>query len=160
VCSGKNGTGGLLSIRDRKTRKHFYMRIRNLQSKQVLGCLRVFFLQLPPHLRKSLTLDNGSEFAYSEMKKLEQYFKELKVYYCDAYQSWQKGTVEQGHRKLRWYFPKGTDFSTVSFAEIKRVENLINNKPAKCLGYRKPADVFEQSLHQLDSELSQLKLAA
>jgi IS30 family transposase len=95
--------------------------------------------QLPIRMFKTITVDNGKEFA--EFKTME---KELqaKVYFAHPYSSWERGTNENTNGLIRQYFPKGTDFNLISQKEIDKVVDKLNNRPRKCLGYRTPAEVF------------------
>lgn len=90
---------------------------------------------------RSITYDNGSENAlhYVINKQLG-----TKSYFCQPYHSWEKGTVENTNGLIRRYFPKKTDFSQVSPQRIKQVENALNNRPRKCLGFRTPNEAFKE----------------
>ena len=77
----------------------------------------------------SITRDNGMENRNHEQLPIPSFF-------CDPYSSWQKGGVEHANKMIRQYFPKGTDFRTVSQKEVDRVVSIINSKPRKILGYR------------------------
>jgi IS30 family transposase len=101
------------------------------------------YQQLPEALRQTLTLDNGKEF--SRFKELESDTK-LKVYFADPYAAWQRGTNENTNGLLRFYFPKGTDFSQVSEDELNRAVKRLNHRPRKCLGYRTPYEVMRDAL--------------
>lgn len=140
VVSNKKGKGAVLSLRERDSREQEFILVPDLKSETIKSRIWAFLEQLPPERRKSVTLDNGPEFPYSALISLEAKYEGLLFFYCDPYKSWQKGTVENGHRILRWYFPKGTDFSQVAAEEIKRVENIINNRPLKCLGFLSPIE--------------------
>lgn len=87
----------------------------------------------------TITFDNGSEFAAH--KKVEKALA-ASTYFCDPYKSCQRGTNENTNGLIRQYFPKGTDFATVSKAAIRKVERALNSRPRKRLGYRTPAEVF------------------
>ncbi|HLE17455.1 MAG TPA: IS30 family transposase, partial [Syntrophales bacterium] len=65
----------------------------------------------------------------------------IKCYFARPYASWQRGTNEHVNGLIRWYLPKGTDFSKITDDQIARIEFLINNRPRKCLGFRKPIEV-------------------
>ena len=88
---------------------------------------------------KSISLDNGSEFA--EFRALE---KELhtQVYFAEPHKPWQRGTNENTNDILRFFFPKGFDFRTITQDTVDRVVNLINNRPRKCLNWQSPAEAF------------------
>jgi IS30 family transposase len=101
------------------------------------------YQQLPEALRLTLTVDNGKEF--SRFKELECNAK-LKVFFADPYAAWQRGTNENTNGLLRFYFPKGTDFSQVSEDELTRAVKRLNHRPRKCLGYRTPYEVMRDAL--------------
>ncbi|MGP4844734.1 IS30 family transposase, partial [Marinobacter sp. 1Y8] len=88
---------------------------------------------------KTLTLDNGSEFA--DHSRMAQALS-MTTYFCDPYCSGQRGTNENTNGLIRQYYPKGTDFSKVSQEALNRVVDALNNRPRKRLGYRTPAEVF------------------
>jgi len=93
---------------------------------------------------ESVTLDNGKEFA-----KHETFTQEtgVVVYFADPYSSWQRGTNENTNGLIRQYFPKGTDFSTVTVQRIQEVEDMLNNRPRKRLGYRTPNQVWREAMN-------------
>ena len=88
---------------------------------------------------RTLTLDNGSEFADHQRMAAAL---SMATYFCDPYCSGQRGTNENTNGLLRQYYPKGTDFSKVSQRALNRVVDELNNRPRKRLGYRTPAEVF------------------
>ena len=97
--------------------------------------------QFDSHNLKSLTVDRGKEFAgYLELEdKLN-----LDVYFADAYSSWQRGTNENTNGLIREFFPKKFDFSTINQDDVDIVENILNNRPRKCLGYKTPIESFNE----------------
>ncbi len=89
----------------------------------------------------SLTTDNGIENkAHAAVTAATG----AVVYFTDPYSSWQKGSVENGNKMLRRYFPKGTDFSAVTQAQVDTVVSTINNKPRRCLGYKSALELAEE----------------
>ena len=90
-----------------------------------------------------MTVDNGREF--SQFKELEKKTG-LSVYFADPYAAWQRGTNENTNGLLRYYFPKGTDFSAVSEKDVALIVKKLNNRPKKCLNYRTPHEVYRQAL--------------
>lgn len=88
---------------------------------------------------KTITLDNGSEFA-SHVAVGQAVSAD--IYFCDPYCSGQRGSNENTNGLIRQYFPKGTDFRQVTDAELRRVVRKLNDRPRKRLGYRTPAQVF------------------
>ena len=99
---------------------------------------KAFFL-IPKEMRRTLTVDNGKEFA--RFKDLENKTG-LTVYFADPYSAWQRGTNENTNGLLRQYFPKGTDFRNVTTEELAFAVNKLNHRPRKCLGYQSPHEVF------------------
>ena len=87
----------------------------------------------------SITYDNGKEFTQHE--KINKMLN-TKSYFCKPYCSWEKGTVENINGLIRRFFPKGTDFDTITTEEIQRVEDWINNRPMKVLGYKTPYEKY------------------
>lgn len=64
------------------------------------------------------------------------------MYFCHAYHSWEKGTVENRNKAIRRFFPKGTDFNLVTDKEIQAVEDFLNNMPMVCLGFKTPNEIM------------------
>jgi IS30 family transposase len=142
ILSKRGSKAAIVSIIDRKTRRRWYIFVRNLEAETVRKALVALLHTLKDWQRRSLTMDRGSEFA--EWKMLEDIFPNLKVYFCTAYSPHEKGSVERSNRDFRRFFPKGTDFFLVSQADIDRAQILINNKPMKCLCWKSPTqfDVY------------------
>ncbi len=143
IVSKKGGKGGVLVVVDRVARMTWIRRIPDLQAITVIAVLRALILSIPSHLRKSITFDNGSEFGVSEMSKLEQWHPGFRAYYCDPYAAWQRGSVENRNKRIRRYFPKGTDFALVPKEEVAIVEQKINKRLMKCLGWRSSIEVWD-----------------
>jgi len=91
---------------------------------------------------ETLTVDNGMEFA--SHKKLEE-LAGVSVYFAHEKSPWERGLNEQVNGLLRQFFPKGTDFSKVSPAQLRRAVTLLNERPRKSLGYRTPSEVMRSS---------------
>lgn len=92
---------------------------------------------------KSLTLDNGTEFA--DYKVVEQNLK-LKVYFADTHSPWQRGSNENINDLIRFFFPRGTNFNNVSEDYLQSVVDLINNRPRKCLNLLSPIQFIDLSV--------------
>lgn len=97
------------------------------------------FSALPQCFRKTLTRDRGSENMGYET--LEQTLG-MNIYFAHAYHSWERGSNENVNGLIRRFFPKGTDFNTISDEEIHMVERLLNSRPRKRLGWKTPYQVF------------------
>ena len=87
-----------------------------------------------------MTYDNGKEAADHESVTAAI---GMKFYFAKTYSSWQRGTNENRNGLVRFYLPKDTDLDKLPYWQIRRVENLINNRPVKCLGYQTPNEAFE-----------------
>ncbi len=137
ICSSK-GTFCLVTQVDRKSRllaaaispNHTKEAVR----KAINRAFELLEVQMPIH---SITLDNGSEFA--DFKGIESDL-ETTVYFADPHSPWQRGTNENTNGILRFFFPKGTDFSLVSEKEVLNVVHLINSRPRKCLDFISPLE--------------------
>ena len=92
----------------------------------------------------TLTLDNGTEFL--GFKELEQAL-DIKVYFADAHAPWQRGSNENVNGLIRFFFPKGTDFTKVTDEQLDAVLDLINNRPRKCLDFLSPNEFLCKVLH-------------
>ena len=92
---------------------------------------------------KSITTDNGSEFAEHEWitKKLN-----VPVYFADSYCAWQKGAIENANKLVRQYIPKGTDISTVTEGKIAKIRKKINARPREKLNFLTPKEVFFKNI--------------
>lgn len=105
---------------------------------------------LPPDLRRTLTWDQGKELAFHHQITTDL---GTQVFFCDAHSPWQRGTNENTNGLLRDYFPKGTDLSAISSAELQRVADEINERPRKTLGWARPVDLFNAAAARV-SDLS------
>jgi IS30 family transposase len=94
---------------------------------------------LPRHLRRTLTRDRGAEnLGYEELESLLG----IECFFAPPYHSWERGANENVNGLIRRYLPKGTDFTTISDQELKRIEYLLNTRPRKRLGWKSPYQVF------------------
>lgn len=99
--------------------------------------------KLPQELYKSLTWDRGTEMADHKRFTLAT---DIKVYFCDPQNPWQRGSNENTNGLLRQYFPKGIDLSAYSQAKLNAVARKLNERPRKTLNYETPAERFSQSV--------------
>jgi IS30 family transposase len=106
---------------------------------QVANAVAAQVTQLPELLRKTLTWDRGKEMA--EHKRLAAETG-MRIYFADPYSPWQRGTNENTNGLLRQYFPKGSDLSIHGPDEIHRVQDILNNRPRKRLGFRTPNEAL------------------
>jgi IS30 family transposase len=136
----------LSTTAERKTRKVMIFRPRDLTARaKALSTIRRY-RALPPSARRTMTYDNGLEAAAHETVTAAI---GMKFYFAKTYTSWQRGTNENRNGLVRFYLPREVDLDTISNARIKRVENLINNRPMKCLGYRTPNEAYDYEMNKL-----------
>jgi IS30 family transposase len=136
---GKDRHSALVTLVERKSGYARIGRVDSMKSDITMRVAKRRMQDLPPCLRRSMTFDNGKEFA--EHHKLTRGLG-LEVYFADPYVSWQRGTNENTNGLLRQFFPKRTDFTQVSHREVARVEHLLNERPRRRLDYRTPAEVL------------------
>lgn len=147
----------ILSLIERVTRRKWFILIPDRKAATVLAYLRGFLANFPAGTFKTLTLDNGSEFAYSELIKLEKVMKELLLYYADPYCSFQKGAIERANRDFRRFYPKGTDFANVDKQDVLKATSKINNTAMKLHNWKSPEEVFNAFINK---DLGKVVLAA
>lgn len=136
---GGVGKGLLVSLVDRKTR---YLKLGYISSRNAAETAAAIAALLDGLPVRSISLDNGSEFA--NFHDIEERLNTL-VYFAEPHKPWQRGTNENTNDIVRFYFPKGFDFRTVSTQVIQEVEDLINHRPRKCLNWLSPAELFSLS---------------
>lgn len=128
----------LNSLAERKTRLLYLTRLPQKTAEATRQAILTRLGALPPKARRSLTLDNGTENTlHQEITAAIG----LRCYFSHPYASWERGTCENTNGLIRWYLPKGTDFSTISDEQIAQIEFLLNSRPRKCLGFKTPSEV-------------------
>ena len=136
---GPPGTGGLATLVDRKSRYTIIVKIQSKEADHVHQKIRDRLKELNEERRKSVTFDNGTEFA--RCHRLEKHL-EMRLYFADPGCPYQRGTNENTNGLIRQYYPKGTHFRDISHQDVRRVENLLNMRPRKCLGFKTAHEVF------------------
>lgn len=137
----------------RKTGLHTaYERLSSLMRMEKMSSLKArdsvkaqmrIYQALPKQARKSTTLDNGSEhISHTQLRKKLG----METYFADPYSAWQRGGNENANLWIRYYFPKGTDFSKIPEEDLKDVEWELNSRPRKRLGFKTPMEVFTEYL--------------
>lgn len=143
----------VVTMVERKTRCCIWLRVQNHTADALMEAVRAEFESYKGCLSsvfKSITADNGSEFAWlSELKK-----SGIAVYFTHPYSSFEKGTNKCHNRMLRRFVPKGKSISEYSQEDIAYFADIINGLPRKRLGYRTPETLFEQELDRI-CELNQ-----
>ena len=140
------GGGGsqIATLVERRSRFVILARVgATKKSETVIAALTRQVRKLPRQLMASLTWDRGSELTAHAKFTLAT---KVKVYFCDPHSPWQRGSNENTNGLLRQYFPKGSDLTAFTQADLDAVANELNTRPRKTLGYRTPAAVFDEAL--------------
>jgi IS30 family transposase len=130
----------IATLVERRTRYVMLVKVANKETHTVVEALIKQAKKLPNELKKSLTWDRGKELADHRRFSLAT---DIDVYFCDPQSPWQRGSNENTNGLLRQYFPKGTDLSVYSQADLNKVARQLNERPRKTLGFETPAERFE-----------------
>jgi IS30 family transposase len=133
----------IATLVERHSRFAVLIKVPNRDTAVVVAALSRQICKLPATLRRSLTWDRGKEMA---QHKAFTVATGVKVYFCDPQSPWQRGTNENTNLLLRQYFPKGTDLSVYSQAQLDRVSLRLNQRPRKTLGFHTPASKLQASV--------------
>lgn len=139
TVEGKKGSGHIATHVERKSRYLILAKLPDKSAAQTAKAVTGAYQRIPKALRKTLTLDNGREFAhFAQIQKDTG----LKIYFADPYAAWQRGANENTNGLLRQYFPKGSDFSSITDESLAQVAKKLNHRPRKCLNFQTPHEVF------------------
>jgi IS30 family transposase len=141
ICSGGHDQFSLVSLVERQTRYTELILVPNKTSYTVMSAIRARLEKHPRGVRHSITFDNGSEFTRWSWL---QWILALFVYFAHPHSPWERGTNENTNGLVREYFPKGTRFSQVTRYEVQAVQDRLNNRPRKRLGFQTPHEAFHQ----------------
>ena len=133
----------IATLVERQTRYVMLVKVDGKDTETVINALIKHAHKLPHELYQSLTWDRGKEMADHKRFTLAT---DIKVYFCDPQNPWQRGSNENTNGLLRQYFPKGTDISFYSQAKFNAVARRLNERPRKTLNYETPAERFAQSV--------------
>ena len=133
----------IATLVERHTRYAMLVKVPAKDTETVINALIKHAHKLPQELYKSLTWDRGKEMADHKRFTLAT---DIQVYFCDPQNPWQRGSNENTNGLLRQYFPKGTDLSGYSQAQLNAVARELNERPRKTLNYETPAERFHQTV--------------
>jgi len=143
IESGKDGTGSLLVLVERKTRYPFLIYLEDRSTKNVNKLIEKLIAQFNP---KSLTLDNDISFQkHPELSELIN----ATIYFCHPHTPYEKGTVENRNKAIRRYVKKRSDLSKYGNEYFQMVETKLRTKFMKCLNYRTPEEMFQIEMGKL-----------
>jgi len=133
----------MATLVERSSRFTMLVKVPGKDTASVVTALSTQVRQLPSALRRSLTWDRGMELAQHKRLTVDT---KVQVYFCDPQSPWQRGTNENTNRLLRQYFPKGTDLSRYSQADLDMIALRLNQRPRKTLGFQTPAAILEAAV--------------
>ncbi|HEY3618736.1 MAG TPA: IS30 family transposase [Candidatus Sulfotelmatobacter sp.] len=133
----------IATLVERHSRFAMLVKVPGKNTEAVVRALSRQVRKLPATLRRSLTWDRGLEMA---SHKAFTVATDVKVYFCDPQSPWQRGTNENTNLLLRQYFPRGTDLSPISQAQLDQVALRLNQRPRKTLGFQTPASRLHASV--------------
>ena len=145
LVNGRKGTGNLVTLAERMTRFVLFAYVATKEADAVAGAVIGLLASLPKGFLKTLTFDNGKEFA-----KFAQVMQALgiDVYFAKPYHSWERGTNENRNGVVRKVLPKGRSFGGITGEEMRRIDYLLNDRPLKCLNWRTPREAFAELLRR------------
>ncbi len=151
---GKKAEGEpqVMTLVERKLRESIWIKVRNHSAEAIDEALNALIEQFGDKYNevfKSITGDNGSEFANLSKVEAKGIAKGISVYFTHPYSSYEKGTNECHNRMLRRFIPKGKSIDDYSADDILFFADKINNLPRKILGYHTPEELFEQELDRI-----------
>lgn len=141
---GRYNKSVLGTLVERTTRTIILVPLKSRNAEEVAQAYAKAVKRMPQHMKLSLTYDQGREMA---KHKLFTNISGVKVYFAHPGSPWERGTNENTNGLLRQYFPTGTDFTKVSNYRIKKVQDRLNSRPRKVLGWRTPYEVFESLIN-------------
>lgn len=147
---------GINTFVERKTGLVFITKLKDRTSKATILAVESRVKNLPEEVKRTATFDNGPE-----NQKWKEFEKRtgLKAFFANAYHSWERGTNENANGLIRDYFPKKTDFTKISDKEIREVEDALNGRPLKRLGWKTPLEVFSKELNHININMPSVALA-
>lgn len=142
---GKGHRGALVTIVERVTLFTVSMQVKSKRAKEVTAAT-IALLTPFKDLVRTITSDNGKEFAYHEQIAAAL---ECDFYFAHPYHSWERGLNENTNGLLRQYFPKSTDFKMVSAKAVKQSVDELNSRPRKTLAFKTPAALMQEEMAAL-----------
>lgn len=134
----------VLALHERRSRLTLAVRQNGKAAMPIAKTLHDLLAPLPAALRRTITFDNGTEFARHHT--LHEPLG-LRTFFCDPHAPWQKGGVENAIGRLRRRLPRKTDLATLDDRQLQALTHAYNHTPRKCLGFKTPAEVFINVLH-------------
>lgn len=154
---GKRKKGEVLFVlTERKTRFEIIYKAKDKTAQSLvfyLNKLERKYKRFFPQIFKTITVDNGSEFAYCEEMECSSIYKNKKrtqFYYCHPYSSYERGSNENQNAFIRRFLPKGTEFEPISQKRIDEIADFINSYPRELFNFNNSQSLFLDELHKLN----------
>lgn len=140
---GKNHKSAIGTIVERKTRFTLIIKLESKKADEIANQFSIILNKLNPIYKKSMTYDNGIEMA-KHQKITEK--TGMKIYFAHPYSSWERGTNENTNGLIRRYLPKGTNFNEIDIKQLMNIQEKLNNRPRKIIGYKTPKEMMDLEL--------------
>ncbi len=140
---GKGHKSAIGTIVERKTRFTLILKLKSKKANEVAKEFSKILNKLNPLFKKTMTYDNGIEMARHQ--KITQNTG-MKIYFAHPYSSWERGTNENTNGLIRRYLPKGTDFNKIDEKQLRIIQEKLNNRPRKIIGYKTPKEMMDFEL--------------
>ena len=148
LIMGRRHASALGTLVERTTRFTLLVPLRAKDATSVRRAFAREMRRLPAQVTRSLTYDRGKEMPEHRLFTEET---AIRVFFAHPHSPWERGTNENTQGLIRQFFPKGTDFSTISRREVKHVQTLLNGRPRKVLNWRFPCEVLRDHLVALET---------
>ena len=139
VMHFRKGADALLTLQDRRSRLTLARRLRDMNADTCARAIVAELAPLPPPARRTLTCDNGGEFAAHARVTA---WTDVAAYFCDPGCPGQRGGIENTHGRLRRPLPRRTNLAAISDAQLDNLIRSLNSTPRKCLHWKTPLEVF------------------
>ncbi len=144
LLKGKRNQSAIGTLVERSTRYVILVPLGGLGASSVRKAFAKAIEGFPNDIRRSLTYDQGKEMADHLQLTMDT---DMQVYFAHKGSPWERGTSENNNGLIRQFFPKGTDFTLVNNEELKRAQDLLNDRPRRVLNWKKPDEVLADVLH-------------
>ncbi|MFZ2356469.1 MAG: IS30 family transposase [Candidatus Omnitrophota bacterium] len=141
---GRRNASAIGTLVERTTRMAFLVKLENQDARVVRKAFAEEFRRLPKGLKRTLTYDQGAEMSQHKLFSKDTH---ITVYFAHPHSPWERGSNENTNALIRQYFPKGTDFSKIPNNRLKEVQDELNDRPRKTLGFYTPHEKFNKLLH-------------
>ena len=132
----------ILMLHERMSRVLIGSRLNSKQAAPIALAIKAALEPLPRALRRTVTFDNGTEFA----RHYELHQAGIATYFCDPHAPWQKGGIENAIGRMRRFLPRKTDLAAIDNELFNQLITRYNNTPRKCLAWKTPAEAFSQTM--------------